>query len=370
MSQTKPQNATKITRRTFLGASAAATLGVILTSPSLAKGETSAEKQNEADEARKKLVSIQADLEAAADTYYGFLEAKEDAEKAMNDASKRIEEAGDEIDRLITRLNVRARNMYRSGNTTFLDFLFGSTSFSDFVENWDTLNKLNAQDTADVAATKQLRVNIELDRASYAQQAVEAETAAREAKMVADEVAQRVAEAEALVAKLDAEALALLEAERAEAARKAAEERARKLEEERRRQEEEERRKLEELMRNNGNAPLHKEVVDYARTKLGCPYVWGGEGPNEFDCSGLVTWSYRQIGMRVRHYTEWQYKDADERVAVSEARPGDVLYRYGHVGIAEEYGGYPYIHAPTFNAYVRDTDKLSWAGFTLALRFY
>ena len=46
-----------------------------------------------------------------------------------------------------------------------------------------------------------------------------------------------------------------------------------------------------------------------------------------------------------------------------------MLYRYGHVGIAAGYGGVPYVHAPTFNAYVRDTDSLAWSGFTCALRF-
>ena len=56
-------------------------------------------------------------------------------------------------------------------------------------------------------------------------------------------------------------------------------------------------------------------------------------------------------------------------VSVSEARPGDVLWRYGHVGIAGGYGGTPYVHAPTFGAYVRNTDSLSWSNFTNALQF-
>jgi len=80
-------------------------------------------------------------------------------------------------------------------------------------------------------------------------------------------------------------------------------------------------------------------------------------------------WSYRQIGIRLPHYTGSLYEVADQRVPVSEARPGDVLWREGHVGIAVGYGGVPYVHAPTEGAYVRDTDPLSWSDFTCALRF-
>ena len=108
---------------------------------------------------------------------------------------------------------------------------------------------------------------------------------------------------------------------------------------------------------------------DYAMSRIGCPYVWGAEGPNAFDCSGLVRWAYLQVGISLPHQSEALYNCASWRGPVSEARPGDVLWRSGHVGIAVSYGGSHYVHAPTFGAYVRDTDALSWSGFTHALRF-
>ena len=120
---------------------------------------------------------------------------------------------------------------------------------------------------------------------------------------------------------------------------------------------------------SGGTAGDNSAVVGYAMSKIGCPYVWGAEGPDAFDCSGLVRWAYLQIGMSLPHYTESLFASATNRVPVSEARPGDVLYRPGHVGIAVGYGGVPYVHAPTFGAYVRDTDALSWSGFTYALQF-
>ena len=125
----------------------------------------------------------------------------------------------------------------------------------------------------------------------------------------------------------------------------------------------------------SASIPSQGSVVDYALSRIGCPYVWGAAGPNEFDCSGLVTWAYAQVGISVPHQTESMYYAAAARLPVSEAQPGDVLWisygdgYNGHAGIACNAGGTHYVHAPTFGARVRDTDPLSWAGFTHALRF-
>lgn len=35
--------------------------------------------------------------------------------------------------------------------------------------------------------------------------------------------------------------------------------------------------------------------MNYAVEQIGKPYVWGGRGPDEFDCSGLITWSYKKV---------------------------------------------------------------------------
>ena len=65
----------------------------------------------------------------------------------------------------------------------------------------------------------------------------------------------------------------------------------------------------------------YDSVVGYAMSRIGCPYIWGAEGPDSFDCSGLVTWAYRQVGMYLPHQSEAQYAAAARVVSVSEARP-------------------------------------------------
>ena len=46
-----------------------------------------------------------------------------------------------------------------------------------------------------------------------------------------------------------------------------------------------------------GGGPYAAGAVAAALSKLGSSYVWGAEGPDTFDCSGLVQWSYAQAGV-------------------------------------------------------------------------
>lgn len=382
-----------LSRRTFLtGAAALGALSVL--APTTAFAETAAEKQAEADAVRNQLIGLQADLEAAEISYYSALDERDAAQKAMEDQQAKIDDANSQISDLQDKLGTRARNMYRNGSTSFVDFVLGAASFEEFTQNWDLLNKMNENDADMVDQTKTLREELQAAKDEFARQEQIASAKAAEAKQIQNDVQAKVDQATELVSSLDAEAQELLQQEQAAAAAAAAAEAA--AEAERQRQ-------AEQAVNPGGGGggasggsgsgsgggsgssgggggggsvvypsrPVgsYDSVVGYAMSRIGCPYIWGAEGPDSFDCSGLVTWVYRQVGMYLPHQSEAQYAAAARVVSVSEARPGDVLWRYGHVGIAVSAGGSHYVHAPTFNAYVRDTDPLSWAQFTNALQF-
>lgn len=382
------EQVTNLSRRVFIGGAALFGTALVM-NPNRAFAVSAAEKQAEADEVRNQLVSLQADLEKASNDYYAALEQQQAAQSSMEEQQALIDQASARIDELQTRVDSRAVSMYRTGPTGFLDFILGASSFSQLTQNWDILNQMNEDDARLVEETKTQKETLQTAKEEFARQERIASDKAAEAERVQSTVSSRIAEASVLLESLDAETRELLEQEQAAAAAAAALEAAAAHQ-----QSGGSSASSDADFGDNGgswsapNSPAtpsapaprptystggsagdNSAVVGYATSRIGCPYVWGAEGPDAFDCSGLVVWAYRQIGMNLPHYTESLYACAKNVVPVSQARPGDVLYRPQHVGIAIGYGGVPYVHAPTFGARVRDTDALSWSGFTAALQF-
>ena len=62
-----------------------------------------------------------------------------------------------------------------------------------------------------------------------------------------------------------------------------------------------------------------------ALSRVGMPYVWGGSGPNVFDCSGLVQWSMRQAGIVMPRVAASQAQTGP-RIPVADLQPGDLLF--------------------------------------------
>jgi cell wall-associated NlpC family hydrolase len=86
-------------------------------------------------------------------------------------------------------------------------------------------------------------------------------------------------------------------------------------------------------------------VVGVAMAQLGKPYVYGTAGPDTFDCSGLVVYSYAAMGVSLPHssYALW---NVGVYVSSDQLQPGDILFfdGLGHVGIY--IGGGQFIQAP------------------------
>jgi cell wall-associated NlpC family hydrolase len=66
-------------------------------------------------------------------------------------------------------------------------------------------------------------------------------------------------------------------------------------------------------------------AIAAARSKLGIPYLWGATGPNRFDCSGLMLWSYARAGITLPRTSRAQYAGLPH-VALSDLQPGDLVF--------------------------------------------
>ena len=100
-------------------------------------------------------------------------------------------------------------------------------------------------------------------------------------------------------------------------------------------------------------------AVQLAMSKLGSPYVWGEEGPNAFDCSGLVWWVYHdQLGYTDLPRTAAQQLAYGKRVSVNDLKPGMLLASRTHIVIYIGDGKVVHASHPGVGVTV---DSLQWA---------
>jgi len=95
---------------------------------------------------------------------------------------------------------------------------------------------------------------------------------------------------------------------------------------------------------------LGGQAVALAYRYLGIPYVWGGASPDGFDCSGLTMYVYGQLGIKLGHYTGFQYYSG-LHVARDQLQPGDLVFFHANsAGVPQHEGMYigngSFIHAP------------------------
>jgi cell wall-associated NlpC family hydrolase len=109
--------------------------------------------------------------------------------------------------------------------------------------------------------------------------------------------------------------------------------------------------------------PIRNDAMLAALSQVGKPYRSGGAGPDGFDCSGLVQYSYALAGVQLPRSTRDQRK-VGETVDFEDARAGDLLfYRFdswsGVDHVALYLGDGHAIHAPANGRAVVVTDVTS-----------
>jgi len=100
------------------------------------------------------------------------------------------------------------------------------------------------------------------------------------------------------------------------------------------------------------------QIVMTAFAQVGKPYLYGGNGPEAFDCSGLVRFAYLAGGARTPRTTATLYV-AGQSIAADDARPGDLFFyrldpgREGPSHVVLYLGDGEGIHAPSSGGAIR-----------------
>lgn len=318
----------------------------LLSNQTVAIAEPSTQEQ--ADEALVKLNSLQQQMGEAENTYNQAIIEKEEAQGKVDEAQGRIDECNAQITDLQGKLGNRARSMYRAGSSSILDLILGATSFTEFATNWGILTALNENDQNLVSESKDLRNEVTEQKKTLDEQKKVAEQKEAEASQTYSEAQQLVSSQQSIYNSLSEQAKAELEA-----AQKA--------------QEEAERVAAVAAIESGNSGSYDSSsysggsnynnskpqtvtgnvVVDRAYAEIGKPYIWGGGGPDGYDCSGFVSYCVTGTYSRALGTTA----SIINLTHVSDPQPGDicVIHQSGgsqHTGIY--IGGGQMIHAATF----------------------
>jgi peptidoglycan DL-endopeptidase CwlO len=258
------------------------------------------------------------------------------------------------------RIAARLRDLYVTGGTGgVVEIILGARSLDDLLNRIDVVERVGAQDAQVLAEVKRFRRDVQwrkakLQRARSAQARVVSQRAEQKRS-----IENQLAERQRLLSSIKSE-IAQLQAEerRRQAAAAAA---ARML---LARQREAEQLAAQAYDQPSPSSPTvldgvsdqtyvapppdgsrASQVISIAMQYLGVPYVWGGMSPSGFDCSGLMSYVFAQIGVSLPHQAAAQY-NYGAPVSRDQLQPGDLVFfnGLGHMGMY--IGGGSFIHAP------------------------
>ncbi len=242
-------------------------------------------------------------------------------------------------------LSSRAQNIYKSRDVGVIDVLFSSNSFDDLVTQLDVMQRLGDNDADTVRSIAAYKQDIKDRRVTLNADKTEATKLVRARGAQKEQVLALKGKLEHMTAGLKSE---INRAEQAAAA--AAKARAQAA---------------ASASASGGGSGAgsipdpggtgRSAVVAIAQRYLGVPYVYGGESPSGFDCSGLAQYCYAQAGVSIpRTATDQQH--ASTEVPLSALQPGDLVF-YGGPGfsyhVAIYVGNGSTIEAPYTGADVR-----------------
>ncbi|MDE5718586.1 MAG: C40 family peptidase [Lachnospiraceae bacterium] len=339
------------------------------------------QKANEAQEAQE---GVEEEIEEIDAELVNLITDINLCEEAINDKEEEIyrtqldyDAAVAEKDEQYASMKIRIQFMYEKGDSSYLHMFFGAANMGDMVnkakyveELYDYDRKLLAEYEDTVKRVQELWDTLEEDKSELET----SKTELQEGQAYMEELlAQKKEEYEnygVMLTKAKQEAAtytARIKQETAQIRKLEEEERKRREEEERKRKEEEERKKKEQealLAQDDGDSDSEEQpkkeetpkptssgggkgqdIANYACKFIGNPYVAGGTSlTNGADCSGFVMSVYKNFGINLPR-SSYSQSTVGKGVSYSDARPGDVIYYGGHVGIY--IGNGQIVHAST-----------------------
>jgi peptidoglycan DL-endopeptidase CwlO len=315
-------------------------------------------------QAKQDVDRLQQNLDSAMERYKAACDRVEQTRGEIQVNRDELTKAEAELNANKARLNRRVRAMYVGNENKFLDVMVNAGSFDQFLVASDLSKRLSRKDASLVTEVKDAKAKLEGQRTNLQDRLGSQASAADELKASKAQVESDLGAAKGKLANVEEQVRQALARQQAEATARASS-------------------SSSSSRRSYPSSPSspdivaprtrppgapHGGVVGVAYDQLGKPYVWGAEGPDSFDCSGLTMYCYRVgAGIEISH-SSYEQANCGVRVSPSELQPGDILgFRgWGHVGLYV--GGGDFIQAPQTGDVVKVTPLASRSNFCGAVR--
>lgn len=313
----------------------------------------------------------------------------------LSDKQSEVEQTHGDLEVKKNELSEIMRSNYKQGSASTLDFILGSTSIDDLVSRVTYMDKVSKQRADVIASVKSLEEQLKQEEAELEDKQDQQSAKVELLQAQATEYDSRVSEAMSYYNSLDSE----LQAQVAEAAAKqnnsavstavqAAKDANDRVSESKQAEQQTPSDKESKDQAdhdtenvpeptvpsnksdsNPGNSSTNNSAssiggggVSTALAQIGKPYVYGATGPNSFDCSGLVCYSYGYArGRTTGAMISSLQASGNWKTDISQLSYGDLIFTdYGHVGIY--LGGGTMVHAPRPGYSVCTTNVWSFIG--------
>lgn len=335
----------------------------IASTPDTARADTA----DQLAAASAQLESLGAELSAMQASLADATSELEETDYQIEEKAAQIEEQRIVLEEKQTQLGGLMKASYKSGGTSMLDFVLSSASFEELVTRVYYLDSISESEAAAISEVRTLAEKLEQDKLDLEDKKADQQVQVESLQSQVGDYQARVAEAQEVYNSLDAQLQAELEAQRnaeIQAALDAAELQNQQDQNQNQGQgdqnqgqdqtpqlpetpqEPEQQPETPPSQGSGGHTPSGGGVAT-ALAQVGKPYVLGTAGPDTFDCSGLVCYSYGYARGRTTYQMINSLKSTDDwKTSMSQLNYGDLIFTSsGHVGIY--LGGGQLVHAAT-----------------------